>query len=306
MSAPGCGAADDPRIVDTVKLVDALLKVDTPSGPSYHRYNGDGYGENADGSAFDGSGIGRLWPLLTGERGHYAVSAGGRRRKPYLEAMVADDRSRRPDPRADLGHRPDPALGLVPGKPSGSAMPLVWAHAEFLKLLAAETNGRPAELLDAVETRYHGKPPNARGLALAARQPGVDLPPAAAEDGASFVLLHFGVNNWHHLEDRNSVPTAFGMHGVRLDAEELDGARHRILPSISPSATSGWERIASWRWRARRAATPPGRFTQRNGKNRQGPGFAGVTVRLRMALADGGQSCSNVRAMGRPHDIARS
>ena len=58
-----------------MKVADALLKVDTPSGPCWHRYNDDGYGEHDDGSAFDGTGRGRPWPLLTGERGHYELCA---------------------------------------------------------------------------------------------------------------------------------------------------------------------------------------------------------------------------------------
>ena len=49
----GLRAADDPRIRDTAKVIDALLKVETPSGPVWHRYNGDGYGEHEDGSPFD-------------------------------------------------------------------------------------------------------------------------------------------------------------------------------------------------------------------------------------------------------------
>ena len=74
----GLRAPDDPRIVNTVKVIDALLKVDTPYGPAWHRYNDDGYGEHADGSPFDGTGIGRGWPLLTGERAHYELAAGRR------------------------------------------------------------------------------------------------------------------------------------------------------------------------------------------------------------------------------------
>ncbi|MCG7860540.1 hypothetical protein MD537_26390, partial [Flavihumibacter sediminis] len=52
----GLRAADDPRIVNTVKVIDALLKTDLPSGPSWHRYNDDGYGEHSDGRPFDGTG----------------------------------------------------------------------------------------------------------------------------------------------------------------------------------------------------------------------------------------------------------
>src|SRR5699024_7138733 len=62
----GLRAADDPKIQNTVKVIDALLKVDTPNGPCWHRYNNDGYGEHENGDDYDGAGIGRAWPLLTG------------------------------------------------------------------------------------------------------------------------------------------------------------------------------------------------------------------------------------------------
>src|SRR5207237_207445 len=74
----GLRAPGDPRIRNTVRAIDALLKVDLPAGACWRRYNGDGYGENEDGSAFDGTGIGRPWPLLTGERAHYEIAAGNR------------------------------------------------------------------------------------------------------------------------------------------------------------------------------------------------------------------------------------
>ena len=63
----GLRAADDPRIVQTVRAIDAALKVELPAGPCWYRYNGDGYGEHRDGRPFDGTGTGRAWPLLTGE-----------------------------------------------------------------------------------------------------------------------------------------------------------------------------------------------------------------------------------------------
>ena len=72
----GLRAADDPRIVNTIKVIDATLRVETPRGPVWHRYQGDGYGEHADGEPFNGTGIGRVWPLLTGERAHYELAAG--------------------------------------------------------------------------------------------------------------------------------------------------------------------------------------------------------------------------------------
>ncbi len=61
---------------DSIAVVDQVLKRDLPGGPSWLRYNHDGYGQKADGRAFDGTGTGGAWPLLTGERGHYELAAG--------------------------------------------------------------------------------------------------------------------------------------------------------------------------------------------------------------------------------------
>jgi glucoamylase len=72
----GLRAANDPRVLNTIKVIDALLRVKLPQGPCWYRYNGDGYGEHEDGSPFDGTGIGRPWPLLAGERAHYEIAAG--------------------------------------------------------------------------------------------------------------------------------------------------------------------------------------------------------------------------------------
>jgi glucoamylase len=72
----GLRSPSDPIILDSLKVVDRLLKVDTPAGSVWRRYNRDGYGEHEDGRPYDGTGIGRPWPLLAGERGHYDLVAG--------------------------------------------------------------------------------------------------------------------------------------------------------------------------------------------------------------------------------------
>ena len=67
-------------------MIDAVLKVDTPVGPVWHRYNHDGYGQREDGGPYAGWGKGRAWPLLTGERAHFELSA-GRDVKPFIRAI---------------------------------------------------------------------------------------------------------------------------------------------------------------------------------------------------------------------------
>ena len=131
----GLRAADDPRVISTVRVIDMLLKVDTPRGPCWHRYNDDGYGEHADGAPFDGTGIGRVWPLLTGERAHYELAAGRPDEAEKLLRVMegfANDSGLIPE---QIWDSPDiPEHELYFGRPAGSAMPLVWAHAEYLKL----------------------------------------------------------------------------------------------------------------------------------------------------------------------------
>jgi glucoamylase len=131
----GLRAADDPRILNTVKVIDAMLKIELPEGPCWHRYNEDGYGEHEDGSPFDGVGVGRAWPLLTGERGHYELARGNvKEAERCLRAIekFANDGGMIPEQTWDAEDVPE--RDLIKGRPAGSAMPLVWAHAEYVKL----------------------------------------------------------------------------------------------------------------------------------------------------------------------------
>ncbi|BAV35013.1 glycosyl hydrolase [Sulfuricaulis limicola] len=156
----GLRRADDPLILDTLKVVDELLKVDTPGGPAWHRYNGDGYGEHSDGAPFDGTGQGRAWPLLTGERGHYELCA-GRDPLSLLTTMASMCGPGGMMPEQVWDSAAIPARWLYPGRPTGSAMPLAWAHAEYIKLAVSRALGTPFDRPAAVWERYHGQAPAA-------------------------------------------------------------------------------------------------------------------------------------------------
>lgn len=236
----GLRGIDDPRVKDTLTVVDALLRVDTPNGPAYHRYDQDGYGEHADGSPFDGNGIGRAWPLLTGERGHGALLQGEDPR-PYLQAMARMSGPGGLIPEQVWDTAPIPECFLFPGKPTGSAMPLVWAHAEFLKLLLARAGGVPVERLEAVDSRYHGEQPQAATWFWRTDAPIARLPVGRAlvvESDAPFVL-HFGFDGWQHVAERTSAPLGLGMHGARLEPHEL--AAHATLDFTRRSPDDTWE-----------------------------------------------------------------
>ena len=81
----GVRRADDPIVVDSLKVIDHVLKVETPSDRA-----GDAITMMAMDSATTavpilGWGQGRAWPLLTGERAHYELAA-GHDVKPYILA----------------------------------------------------------------------------------------------------------------------------------------------------------------------------------------------------------------------------
>jgi glucoamylase len=151
----GIRSASDPVIVDSVKVIDAVLKVETKAGPVWHRYNHDGYGQQENGGPFTSVGVGRAWPLLTGERGHYELAA-GRSVECYLRAMeqLASSTGLLPEQVWDEADKPEAFLSL--GKPTGSAMPLMWAHAEYIKLLRSASDGKVYDSIPAVRQRYLG------------------------------------------------------------------------------------------------------------------------------------------------------
>jgi len=219
----GLRKADDPRVRNTLRVSEALLQVVTPSGIAFHRYNEDAYGEHRDGSAYDGRGVGRGWPLLTGERGHYEVCLGSDP-LPYLETMARMTGPAGMIPEQVWDDAPIAARRLQPGKPTGSAMPLAWAHAEFLKLLVARDQGRPIERLRCVERRY-GTPRPASAWHWRPEAPFDELPPHRdlVIEAAEPFVLHHGFDGWQAIGDRPSTSLPFGRHAVRLPAHELAG-----------------------------------------------------------------------------------
>ena len=253
----GLRDAADPLVRDTLKVIDGELEVDTPAGPVWHRYNGDGYGEHDDGGAFDGTGHGRGWPLLTGERGHL-VLAGGEDPLPYLNAMAAMVGPCGMIPEQVWDGEPGTPDAQALGTPSGSAMPLVWAHAEFIKLALGRQLKRPCDRPSAVWARYHGKRPDPDAAIWMPR-----LPITRIHAGQTLWLylprparVHQGVDGWRHITDIDTVDTTFGVHIARIesasfsagstidftcfwtDNQEWDGHDHRIdivSPIVSES-----------------------------------------------------------------------
>jgi glucoamylase len=234
----GLRSATDTRLTDTIPLVDALLGRRTGAQSTYLRYNFDGYGELIDGSNWDNlHGLGRPWPILAGERGNYEVAAGRtgtdqmlamletRTATGYLPEQVWDQP---PIPRYAPGTPaygsdvPQPAASLRFGEPSLSATPLVWAHAELVKLACARAAGKPVEILPSVES--HLATPRTPNGHWRAWHPFSELAGGRAlyiEDPTEFELSYSLDGGPTQSSASSLLP--LGLQGVVLTADELAG-----------------------------------------------------------------------------------
>ena len=232
----GLRAADDPRILDTIKILDATLKRDTRTGPGWVRSTKDGYGEKNDGSPFKKTGIGRVWPLLAGERAHYEIAAGNREYALELLRTMARQTSQAGMIPEQIWDADDiPEKFLFNGHPAGSGMPLVWAHSEYIKLLRSLQDDAIWDLPTQTVQRYlHQKKmadfqiwttKQRRGWLVPGKNLRVDL------NGAAEVEWTIG-GDVHAVSTRD---TGFGLHSAMLP---LSGAAPgtQIKVEITPEA----------------------------------------------------------------------
>ncbi|MGH7620209.1 MAG: glycoside hydrolase family 15 protein [Gemmatimonadaceae bacterium] len=208
----GIRAAGDPLVEDSLKVVDAMLKVDTPFGPCWHRYNNDGYGESEGGRPYEGFGKGRAWPLLTGERAHYELAA-GRDARPLISAMeaFAGSTGLLPEQVWDEPNRPEFHLFL--GRPTGSAMPLMWAHAEYIKLLRSVRDGMVFDRLSPVVERYQGAArarPRTEVWKFNRRQRTIQSGCTLRVLADAAFTLRWTANAWLDMRDSASLVTSVG------------------------------------------------------------------------------------------------
>ncbi|WP_292476149.1 glycoside hydrolase family 15 protein, partial [Mesorhizobium sp.] len=241
----GLRAADDTRIVNTVKAIDALLRCELPQGPLWYRYSGDGYGEHEDGSPFDGTGRGRPWPLLAGESAHYELAAG----RPGKAAELLETFERSAGAGGLLPEqvwdRPDlPERELRLGAPSGSAMPLVWAHAEHIKLLRSLRDGKVFDMPPQGVERYIERKTVSPFRTWRFNNKIRSLPAGKLlrVELAARGVVHWSSDKWLTVRDDNTVENAFGVHLVDLDVAGLQPGSTVVFTFFWPAA-SRWENV---------------------------------------------------------------
>ncbi len=218
----GLRAPDDEIIRATIPALDKALKVETERGACWLRYNNDGYGQRDDGSAFEQWGVGRAWPLLVGERAHYELSCGGdfESLRNALE-MQASKMGLLPE---QVWDAPDiPEKHMKNGGPTGSAQPLVWAHAEYVKLLRSIRDGQTFDTIAEVSARYVERKSDlfAGEVWKMNRQPQT-MPPAGTCRiilGRAF-SLHWTNDSWQSTQNRQSQDSGLGLHWCDIETPQ--------------------------------------------------------------------------------------
>jgi glucoamylase len=179
----GLISPNDPAVSESLPVVDASILTNTNSGPGWHRYNGDGYGDSAATGrpwATTNSGTGHVWPVLTEERGEYALSSGDvsgavgllttMRSFGSPVGLIPEQDWELPNLAASpFGTDPTQAsIGFVNGQPAGSANPLTWAAGAYVRLFLDVVNNKLLERPAVTYNRYVAHQPGKTSLTVSA------------------------------------------------------------------------------------------------------------------------------------------
>jgi glucoamylase len=240
----GLRAPDDPRILNTLRAIDALLRVELPQGPCWYRYNGDGYGEHRDGSAFDGTGIGRPWPLLAGERAHFELAGGRQEQAEALLTVIEKSTSghSRAIPEQVWDAADIPALELFRGKPTGSACPLVWAHSEYVKLRRSIRDGKIFDQPPQTVQRYLVEKPSRQifGWRFNNKTRAIPRGKTLRLILLSPALVHWTIDGWNNVQDTQARDSGIGIFTLDLPTASLPAGGRAVFTFYWPTP-GRWE-----------------------------------------------------------------
>lgn len=133
----GLKPGSSPLIKASKKIVDGQISYLTPKGRGWYRYTFDAYGEDSKG---------RLWPLLSGEHGRFAIERFSANDLSWGEVLKETNTIISSFIGfANSGLMIPEQVFENSGEGTGSATPLAWAHAEYIKLLWSVENKHNVE-----------------------------------------------------------------------------------------------------------------------------------------------------------------
>jgi glucoamylase len=162
-----------------------------------------------------------VWPLLTGERGHYELAAGNST-ETYIRTMEALASSTGLLPEQSWDEMDRPEIYEWQGRPTGSAMPLMWAHAEYIKLLRSTADGKVYDTIPEVAERYLGK--RNRRSRFEVWKPTRQVRFMRAGDvlrvqGDASFMLRWSSDNWTTFHDSQSTQNALQIPYVDIQGQ---------------------------------------------------------------------------------------
>src|SRR5215510_10006747 len=237
----GIRRPDDPLVLDSIKVIDRVLKHDLPQGPGWRRYNHDCYGQKDDGSAYDETGVGRCWPILTGERGHYELAA-GRDPLPFIKSL--ENFSNQGGMISEQLWDADDLTNerLKRGAATGAAMPLCWSHAEYVSLVRSRHDGVCVDRVEAAYQRYVANPVPSRFEIWTLRYPMRRMPRGKilriilAEEAS----ITWTTDNWQRTNKSETL------HQEKLNLWFADFPTRKWPASSVFIFTIFWERDQRW------------------------------------------------------------
>lgn len=183
--------------------------------------------------------------MLTGERAHYELAAG--RTDTAVELLrtmerLANEGGMLPEQTWDGADAPARELWL--GRPTGSAMPLVWAHAEYLKLHRSIRDGRVFDMPPQAVERYIVRDTPARHAIWRFNHKCRAVPAGRILrlELLAPATVHWGLNGWHDVQDRATEADVLGVHVCDLAVQHLP-AGSRVDFTFYWPETSCWEHV---------------------------------------------------------------
>jgi glucoamylase len=249
--------ANDPDILRSLPVVDATIESTTPSGPGWHRYNGDGYGDGAaDGHPWapSGQGTGHLWPVLSAERAEQSLASGnapgaaslllGMDRFASGVGLIPEQDWETPD-LAPSPSGTDPtvaSIGFADGGPAGSAAPLTWSAASFVRLAADLAAGKNVVLPAVTYARYVAHDQAATTLALTAPADGASIPGSPVTVSGTTApgnkVYVAGTNTDHNSATATTSTTAGADGSFSVDLPVTGGTTVINVVAVSPSGAT--------------------------------------------------------------------
>ncbi len=275
--------ADDSDVAATLPLVDQVIGKTTSSGQGYYRYGvstpgtEDGYGDchvgdptecSIEGKPWAGvcdtqaqnKGSGHVWPVLSAERAEHEIATGNSAAAGPLWLGMANTASgiglipeqaweNAPVPASPFGTQPECAsIGFENGKAAGSASPLTWSAASYVRLSTnIRTNSVSETPVDTTKRYIDNPPPAATTVTIDSPADGALIPNApltvsgTAAPGATVDVIAINIDNEGATASATATADGNGAYAAQLTPPA--GTLSITAVATTPGGATGFTQV---------------------------------------------------------------